>query len=401
MKLYYRAVSPDGKSMKGIIEAKDAREAAYYLRQHKFTPIKIIPASHTGIRHFFPFLNKSSFTDRIFFTRQIASMLTSGLTLMQALQIVKDQSPNPIMSEITQTVISDVQNGKTFSQALEKHQKEFSPIYISLIRTAESSGLLDSVLTRLADNMEKQQKLQKTIKSALLYPAVVVFMMVVVMIVMMTFVVPQLTSLYSNLSLSLPLPTRIVIGISEIFAGYWYVGLICIAIGAYYFRQWYKGEFGRRVVDGYLLKMPVFGKLISQTMMAEITRTLGLLIGAGSLVIESLTRSSGVVNNVLYKDAIILVAKRVEKGITMGDAMEASPLFPPVVVEMVKIGEQTGKLDESLLKASEYFEREVEETVKNLTTLIEPIIMVILALGVGFLVFAVITPIYNLISSLG
>ncbi len=166
-----------------------------------------------------------------------------------------------------------------------------------------------------------------------------------------------------------------------------------------YAHNWYKKPSGRKVVDTYILKIPVLGRLLRENMMAEFTRTLGLLVNSGSMVVPSLLRSSEVVGNVLYKDAIVLVGKKVEKGITMGDAMSASPLFPPMVVEMVKIGEQTGKLYDSLIRSSEYFESNVEETIKVLTTLFEPIIMVILAIGVGFLIVAVITPFYNLISA--
>ncbi len=400
MKLYYRAMTHDSKTIRGLIEAKDEREAAYYLRKHQLIPIKIIPSAKTGIARFFPFLRRTTGGDLIFFTRQLASMLNAGLTLMQALTILKNQIQNPIMSDAVYGIVSGVENGKTFSSAIEKYPNIFSPIYIALIRSAESSGLLDKVLVRLADNLDKQQKLKNTIKSALLYPAIIVAMMIVVIIIMMVFVVPQLTTLYQGLNASLPLPTVIIVSLSKFIINFWLVIIASLVIGSYYFRKWYKKESGRRTVDGYLLKLPIFGKLLMETMMAEFSRSFGILVSSGSLVVDSLIRSSDVVNNVHYKQAILLVAKRVEKGIAIGNAMEASPLFPPMVVEMVKIGEQTGKLDESLIKVSEYYEREVDQTVKTLTTLLEPIIMIILAVGVGFLIIAVITPIYNLLQSI-
>lgn len=398
MKLYYRAVAADGKAVRGLIDAKDAKEVAYYLRNHDLTPIKITPVGKTGLARI-PFFNKPKLQDLIFFTRQLASMLTAGLTLMQSLEIIKNQMPNPLMLEAIQDIIAGVESGNVFSSTLEKYPNIFPPVYTALIRTSESSGLLDKVLLRLADNLEKQDKLQRTIKGALMYPAIVVGVMILVMVIMLLFVVPQLSSLYEGVNLSLPLSTKIVLGISALFTKSWYITLTAIIIFIYFFRKWYKSEPGRLVVDKYLLKAPVFGKLIMQTMMAEFTRTLGLLISSGSLVVNSLNQCSDIVSNTLYKDAILLVSKRVEKGITMGDALEASPLFPPMVVEMVKIGEQTGKLEDSLMRSSEYFEREVDQAVKNLTTLIEPIIIVFLALGVGFLIFSIITPIYGLISS--
>ncbi len=400
MRLYYRAVTQDGKTIRGLIEAKDVKEAATYLRQHQFVPVQIIPENKTGIARYFPFLRKVKTSDVIFLTRQLASMITSGLTLVQALNVLKNQTQNAALGEVIDGIISDIENGSMLSKALEKYPRIFSSIYIALIRTAESSGLLDKVLTRLAENLEKKDKLIRTIRGALLYPIIIVVMMFLVMIVMMVFVIPQLTALYGDLNLTLPLPTVIVIGVSNFFINFWYIALGLGALSFFYLRKWYQQPAGRKTVDTYVLKIPIFGILIRDSMMAEFSRTLSLLISSGSLVVESLLKSGDVVGNVLYQEAIGLVANRVEKGISIGDAMEASPLFPPIIVEMVKIGEQTGKLDSSLMKASEYFEREVDEKVKVMSTLLEPIIMVLLAVGVGFLIISIITPIYNLISNI-
>src|SRR6266404_1312070 len=401
MRLYYRAVTQDGKTIRGLIEAKDVNEAATYLRQHQFVPVQIIPETKTGFIRFVPFLHRIKASDIVFFTRQLASMITSGLTLLQALNVLKNQLQSVGMTEIVQGVITEIEDGAMLSKALEKYPHAFSPIYIALVKTAESSGLLDKVLTRLAENLEKNERLVHTIRSALLYPFIVVVMMVLVMVVMMIYVIPQLTTLYGNLNMSLPLPTVIVIGMSTFLTNYWYIAITIFLILFFYLRSWYRKPSGRKTADAYILKLPIFGRLLRDSMMAEFARTFSLLISSGSLVVDSLIKSSDVVGNVIYKEAIILVAKRVEKGIAIGDAMATTPLFPPMVVEMVKIGEQTGKLDSSLMKASEYYEREVEEKVKVMTTLMEPIIMVMLALGVGFLIIAIITPIYSLISNIG
>lgn len=400
MRLYYRAVTQDGKTIRGLIEAKDEKEAANYLHQHQFVPVQIIPETKKGITRYVPFLNRIKSSDVVFFTRQLASMITSGLTLLQALNVLKNQTQNMAMAELVQGIISDIEDGIMLSKALEKYPRVFSPIYIALIKTAESSGLLDKVMTRLADNLEKNEELVHEIRSALLYPIIVVVMMVLVMIVMMVYVIPQLTVLYGNLSLQLPITTEFIIGSSNFIVNYWYIAITLIVVVAFSLRNWYRKPSGRKTADKYLLKLPIFGRLFQDSMMAEFARTLSILINSGSLVVDSLLKSSEVVGNVIYKDAIGLVARRVEKGISIGDAMAATPLFPPMIVEMVKIGEQTGKLDNSLLKASEYFEREVEEKVKVMTTLMEPIIMVLLALGVGFLIISIITPIYNLISNI-
>ncbi|HSA83704.1 MAG TPA: type II secretion system F family protein [Patescibacteria group bacterium] len=400
MKFYYRAVTQNGKPIQGFIDSRDTREAALYLQKHQLIPIKILEAGNVGLSRYVHFLKKASMKDLIFFTRQLSSMLGSGLTLMQSLLIMRDQMKTSAMADSVQSIVADVENGKTLSAGIEKYPDIFSPIYIALIRTGESSGLLDKVLTRLAENLEKQENLRETVRGALLYPMIVVIMMIAVTVIMMIFVIPQLNVLYQNLNIELPAQTRFIVFLSDTVTLFWPLVIGAFLLGVYGFRRWYKQDSGRRIVDQYLLRIPIFGKLMMESMMAEFARTFGLLISSGSLVVDSLLKSADVVDNIHYRDAIVMVAKRVEKGITVSDAFGASAYFPPYLVQMSKIGEQTGKLDDSLLKASEYYEREVNQTVKTLTTLMEPLIMILLAFGVGFLIFAVITPIYNVFSSI-
>ncbi len=395
MKLFYRAVNQQGKIITGILEAKDINEAAGYLRKQEFTPIKIV---QQGVKTSFlsTFQKKSASSEIVFFTRQLSSMLNSGLTIMQAMSILKNQVQNPAMAEVINGMIANIEEGKSLSAALAQYPKVFGSVYVSLIKAAESSGLLDKILARLADNLEKAQKMKSMIRSALMYPIIVILMMVGVMAVMMIFVVPQLSVLYENLDIALPLPTQIVIGMSNLTIKFWPFLLAGIFGLLYYLRRWRKTETGRRITDALLLKIPIFGKLISQSAIVEFTRTFGLLVGTGTLVVESLNQTADVVGNVVYRQAILDLSQKVEKGVTM----LSDPLFPPIVVEMVKIGEQTGKLDDSLMRVSEYFEREVEQTIKGLTTAMEPAIMVLLAVGVGFLIISIITPIYNLINQI-
>lgn len=399
MRLRYKAATKEGKLSQGLLDAKDIQEAASYLRARNLVPIQIVKVN-SKLWSSLPMFNKVKQSDIILFTRQLSSMLSSGLTLMRSLEILKDQMQNPLMSEVVSTIINDVSEGKTLAQAIEKHPKVFTPIYVSIIRAGEKSGLLDKVLLRLADNLEKTAKLKSTIKSALMYPVIVIILMGVVMIVMMVFVMPQLTVLYTNLNVPLPLPTQIVVGLSNLIVSVWPIFLGGFAIGIYAFRKWSKTTDGEKIIDTLLLKLPVFGKLIRQTILAEFARTFGLLVGTGTLVVEALLETSDTTGNVNYKNAITDVSRQVEKGVTVGDAMSYSPLFPSLLVQLVRIGEQTGKIDETLLKASEYFEREVDETVKTLTTAMEPFIMVVLGIGVAFLIISVITPIYSLISSI-
>lgn len=400
MKLYYRAVGEDGKVIRGLIEARDVKEAGYYLRKHNLLPIVISAGNKFSLTQLFSFLKRPSENDLIFFTRQLASMLSSGLTLIQALSIMRGQIKNPVLNETVQGLITRVENGSSFSSALEKYPGLFSTIYIALMRAAESSGLLDKVLLRLSENLERSQKLNSSIKGALIYPVIVLIMMVGVVGIMMVVAIPQLTTFYQTMGVELPLSTQIVIELSNFTVRFWWLVIAAVILALYLFRKWRKNPDGKYMSDNLILRLPIVGKLVSQSLMVEFARTLGLLIGTGSLVVDSLLKSADVVDNSVYRREIILISKRVEKGISVGDALEAGGIFPPIMVEMVKIGEQTGKLDESLTRVAQYFEREVEQTVKVLTTALEPAIMVVLGLGVGFLIMAVITPIYKIISTI-
>ncbi|HUD04988.1 MAG TPA: type II secretion system F family protein [Patescibacteria group bacterium] len=399
MRLRYKAITKEGKVSQGLLDAKNIGETASYLRTRGLIPISIARIDNQFWTDL-PFLNGVNNTDLVIFTRQLSSMLTSGLTLMRALEILKEQVKNQTLIEIITSIIADVSEGKTFAQAIEKYPKVFSHIYISIIKAGEQSGLLDKVLLRLADNLEKQSKLQSTIKSALMYPAIVVILMVAVMVIMMIFVLPQLAVLYQNLNVPLPLPTQIVVGLSNLAVATWPIILAGIAVFTFFYRRWSKTADGRLIIDSLKLKLPIFGKLIEQSILAEFSRTLGLLVGTGTLVVDALLETAETTGNVNYRNAITAVSKQVEKGVSMGDALASYPLFPPLLIQLVKVGEQTGKVDETLGKASEYFEREVDGKVKTLTTAMEPFIMVVLGIAVAFLIISVITPIYSLISSI-
>ena len=401
MRLLYQAVTREGKKVRGVINANDTNEAAAYLRSKNFIPISISKENKNKFLDSLPiFSKKITSSDLVIFTRQLSSMLTAGLTLIKSLEILKEQLEKEAMIEIVDGMITDIEEGSTFSAAIAKYPQVFSSIYVSLIKASETSGLLDKALLRLADNLEKQQKLKETIRSALMYPIIVIILMVVVVAIMMVFVIPQLSILYNDLNIPLPLPTQIIVSFSNFVIIFWPVILVSIVLSVFFYRRWHKTEGGQLIIDNLLLKLPVFGTLIRKTILVEFSRTLGLMIGTGSLVVESLIKTADISGNVHYKNAILDVARRVEKGVTVGDAMAVYTLFPPVLVQLVKVGEQTGKLDETLLRASEYFEGEVNQTVKSLTTALEPFIMVVLGIGVAFLIISVITPIYSLTSSI-
>lgn len=401
MNLYYKAVDDKGKFVTGIIEARSIKEVAVYLRSKELLPITIVKKEKNNWEDMIPLLGKKiKSKDIVSFTRQLSAMLGSGLTLLRSLEIYKNQIKNPALIEIISGIIKDIEEGSSFSQAITKYPKMFSSIYVSLIEASEDSGLLDQAFVRLADTLEKQEKLRSSLKSALTYPAIVIIMMTLVTVIMLIFVIPQISSLYESLHVALPLPTLILIGISNFLISFWIVPVMLLVIGGIVYKRWHTTEEGQLIVDSFLLKMPIFGILIKKTILAEFSRTLGLLLGSGTLVVDALSKVSDIAGNIHYKNAIVDVARRVEKGITIGDAMSLHFLFPPNLVELVKIGEQTGKLDETLVKASEYFENEVDQTVRTLSTALEPIILVVLGIGVAFLVISIITPIYQITSSI-
>lgn len=399
MKYYYKGYGKSGKIVAGFLEAKSTKEVAVILRNQQLTPIKIVEQKSSS----FSFLSKKEGMrnkELVFFTRQLSSMISSGLTLMQAMRILKDQMARASTKELVEKIISDIEGGASFTDAISKYPGAFPPVYISLIKASESSGLLDKVMSRLADNLEKAAALKAQIVSAMVYPVIIILMMVGVMGIMVLFVIPQISKLYESLTIELPLSTRILLGLSYFATNYWYIVLALIAGIVFAAQYFYRKPTSRYLIDATMLRMPIFGKLIKETVFTEFTRTFSLLVGSGSVVVASLKQAGDVVGNMVYSTELHMVADRVEKGVSIGDALSVSPRFPAYLVQVVKIGEQTGKLDESLIRASEFYEKEVAQTVKTLTTAMEPLIMVILGVGVGFLLFSVITPIYKITSSI-
>lgn len=400
MRVRYKAVAKDGKVIRGYVESKAFSDAALYLRQRNLTPIDIVEHKDESIFTKIYGRKKVKSKDLVLFTRQISSMLTSGLTLIKSLEILKEQTANKIIRETIGAILLDLQEGNRFSSSIAKYPEIFPAIYVSLVEAGETSGLLDKIFLRLANNMEKQQKLRNKVKSALMYPLIVITLMLAVMLIMIIFVIPQLVKLYDSLGAEVPLITKVVLGISDFITGFWPFIIGIIGIISYAFIRWKKTPKGRERFDKFILNLPLIGRIKRQTILAEFARTFGLLVGTGTLVVDALNQSAEVTGNVLFEKSIKDIGKRVEKGVMVGEAMTYYPYFPPLLIQLVKVGEETGKIDENLLKASEYFEEEVDQSVKTLTTAMEPLIMIILGIAVGFLVFSVITPIYNLLSSI-
>jgi len=397
MKFSYKAIK-NNKIFSKEIEASNEAEVVAYLRKNEYLPISV-QASQPFLLEFDSVFNKVSFNDIVDFTRQIAIMLNAGLTLVDCFGILEKQTTKIGMIAIIQNIKKDVLSGSTLSLALQKYPDYFSNLYVSLIKSGEASGKLSDILLRLANSLEKQREFRAKIKGAMTYPVVVFTGMIGIMLIMMTFVVPKLLNLYKDFNIDLPITTKILIVISNFLQQFWPLLIVVGVVAFQFIQRYFKTEKGKLALDTVLLKLPIFGKVVSVSSLVDSTRTLSILIGSGVSILDTLTIIIETTGNSLYKNAFKNILKEVEKGVSLGNAFNNEGLFPPILVQMITVGETTGKLDDTMMRISHYFNLESEESIKTMTTLIEPLILVVLGVGVGFLVLSVITPIYNLTSA--
>ncbi|MFZ5376736.1 MAG: type II secretion system F family protein [Patescibacteria group bacterium] len=393
----YTAKNELGEPIKGKVEASSQSQAAAVLGERHLLVISVKPLGEESFLGLKSILGGIKHGDLVNFTRQLATMINAGLPLATALSILEEQSTTE-MGRLIGNLLKEIEGGGTFSTALEKANGTFSRVYIQLVRAGEVGGMLDGVLQRLADTMEKDKEFREKTKGALIYPVIIVLAMVAVAFVMMVFVVPQLTAMYKDFGADLPLPTQILISVSNVMSTYWYVFIGLGVLGFSALRSWKKTEVGDRIIDGWLGKVPIYGSVRTKIILTEFSRTLALLLGAGVSLLEALEVVGEAMTSVTYREAIKESAKRVEKGVALSQAIARHEIFPSILNQMVAVGEETGKLTDILLKLSAYFESESEHAIKNLTTALEPMIMIVLGVGVGMIVIAIIMPIYNLTS---
>ena len=397
---FYKAKNAQGQETRGTVEVGDQKQALAILREKNIYPFFLKEKTENFLTFILKrLIYRVTLTDVSTFTRQLATMISAGLPLTEALVLLKSQG-KPALAEATEGILRDVEGGLSLAGALEQHPKIFSPVYVSLVRAGESAGVLDNILNRMADNLESQREFQAKIKGAMIYPIVIVTGMILVATIMMIFVIPKLLSLYQEFDAQLPAATKALISISNLSVRFWWVVLLGLVGLAYAYKMFNSKKSGKRKIDEFKFKIPVAGKLINKTTLAEFTRTLGLLIGAGVPITEALEISAKTANNLVIEEGIEIANKQVEKGLPLSSAIAKNEFFPPIVSQMLSVGEETGKLDEVLLKVSKYFQSESEESLKGLTTAIEPLIMIVLGVGVGFLIIAIILPIYNLTSQI-
>lgn len=400
MPLYsYNARDLSGIDHKGTIETTDPSSVARVLSKKGMVVTFIKEKKNNNLKLFDSFFNRVAFEDVVVATRQLATMIESGLVLSEAMDILVDQQSNKKLKTALEEISRDIKNGLDLTSAIKKHPDIFPPLYGNLIKSAEQAGNLDVVLVQMADNMEKEREFRGKVRGAMIYPVIIFLMMGAVMAIMIFFVIPRLTSLYTQSSIDLPLPTKILIGVSSFFLSYWWIMLIvAILIGIGLNRMLANPE-GRYIFDAFLLKVPVVGRIIRGTVLTNFTRTFGQLSSAGVPILEALQTIKDITTNRVYKKALEDTYLGVERGLTFSAQLDAVGVFPKIISQMFKVGEETGKIDKVAFKMADYFESEVDNMLKNLTVLIEPIVLVVLGVGVGFIVLSVILPIYKLTTS--
>lgn len=404
MQFEYHIIDRKHKRNRGSIEANSLTEARNILKEKEAFIIYL--KQKQDLWQQWQGLNKKkagrlSFNSLVDFTRQMGIMINAGLSLVDALSIISEQTKD-LNQKIVVSRISDyIKSGSSLSIALADMPDSFPNYYISLIKAGESSGKLDDVFLRLAENLEKSREFRGKVSNALIYPLIIVIGIVVVAFIMMTFVMPQLLEMYKSFDVDLPASTQLIISLSNFMAKYWPIIVLAVFAASVLMRMILKKPQYRKILDMYLIKIPVFGGIMQKSILVETTRTLSILIKSGVPLLESLTIVKRTTNNLMYREALEDIYLDVEKGRALGESLANTGLFPSIFVQMTSVGERTGKLDDTLMRLSKYFQLESELAIKTATTLIEPAILVILGLGVGFLITSILTPIYNLTSSLG
>ncbi len=335
--------------------------------------------------------------DIVILTRQLATMIDAGLPLVQCLDILGSQTENKALAGIVGQVRTDVETGATFADALKKHPKIFDNLYVNMVAAGEAGGILDTILQRLAAYMEKFAKIKGQIKSAMIYPSVILFVAVAVVALLMVVVVPMLAAMFADMGQALPLPTRIVMAISSFLKGWGGLGLLIGIISFFVgIKQFRKTEKGLRVTDGIALKVPVAGSLIQRVAVAKFTRTLGTLLTSGVPILEGLLIVSRTAGNKVVEEAIMMTRQSVSEGKTLAEPLGKAAVFPPMVIQMISVGEATGALDNMLNKIADFYDDEVDSAVAALTSMLEPMLMIFLGTTVGFVIVAMYMPIFKM-----
>ena len=397
----YTVRTPAGATQRGQIDAADRRAAALALRQRQLI-VTSLRARPRELSINLPGLTGGvAVKDLVVFTRQFATMISSGLPLVQCLDTLGRQTPNKRLAEIVMQVKADVEAGASFTEALRKQPRVFGDFYVNMVEAGEAGGALDTILTRLAVYLEKARALRGKVKGAMAYPAAIVAVAVLVMVFMLLYVIPIFADLFESFGGALPAPTRLVMALSSgVKAVILYV-IVAAAALVWAFR-WFRGTArGRRLVDTALLKAPVFGSLIEKVAVASFARTLGTLVSSGVPILDGLAITARITGNKVMEDAVLTAIERIKQGSTIAEPLRDQPVFAPMVVQMIEVGENAGALDAMLNKIADFYDDEVNYAVEALTSLLEPLLMVVLGALIGFMLIAMYLPIFEMAGTFG
>ena len=391
----YTARDAKGDLKTGSLEAANRDDVMTQLRKQRMNVVKVVEQAKAKQKTGGPITMR----DIVIFTRQFSTMINSGLPLVQALDILSKQSESPALAAVTRQVVFDVESGHTVADALAKHPKAFSDLYVNMVAAGEAGGILDTILMRLATFMEKNDALVRKVKGAMIYPGVIMSVAGGAILILLIFVIPVFQSMFDSVGLTLPLPTRIVVGMSKFVTGYWWaIGLG--VVGAFYgIKNWYKTPDGKLRLDRLMLQAPILGDVLRKSAVSRFTRTLGTLISSGVSILDGLEITAKTAGNRVISDAIMASRTSIAGGDTISAPLARSNVFPPMVISMIAVGEQTGGLDEMLSKIADFYDEEVDTAVSNLLSLLEPVMIVFLGVVVGGMVVAMYLPIFDMINT--
>lgn len=386
-----------GQILKGSYDAPNRDELIGHLRKNRLLLVSLREA-RKEIKFALPGRGINT-RDVVIFTRQFATMINSGLPLVQSLNILGAQTENPKLKEVTRGTVQDVEAGNTLADALSKHPTAFPDLYVNMVAAGEAGGILDTILLRLATFLEKNDKLVRKVKSAMIYPAVIFSVAMVAIAVLLIFVIPVFRTMFESVHMELPLPTRIVIALSDFLRGYWWAIAAVAGGGTFMFQRFNATPAGRRKVDRALLAMPVLGDVLRKSAVSRFTRTLGTLVSSGVSILDGLEITAKTAGNTIIHDAIMASRASIAGGDTIAAPLAKSGVFPPMVISMIAVGEQTGGLDEMLSKIADFYDDEVDVAVGGLLSLLEPIMILFLGVIVGGMVVAMYLPIFDMMQT--
>jgi len=386
-----------GQILKGTLDVPTRDEVIAFIRKNRMILVSVREAP-AQVR--MPgFKKRVSTRDVVIFTRQFATMINAGLPLVQSLTILSAQTENKSLKDITKAVVYDVEAGNTLADALRKHPKAFSDLYVNMVAAGEAGGILDTILLRLATFLEKNDALVRKVKGAMVYPGVIMSVAVIAVAVLLVFVIPTFSAMFASVNMTLPLPTRVVIGASHVLLRFWWLMFLVLGVGIWGFRAYYRTPGGRKVVDGGMLRAPVIGDLLRKSAVSRFTRTLGTLISSGVSILDGLEITAKTAGNRVIHDAVMQSRQSIAGGETIAGPLQTSAVFPPMVISMISVGEQTGGLDDMLTKIADFYDAEVDVAVSALLSLMEPIMIVVLGAIVGGMVVAMYLPIFDMVNT--